>query len=225
MIRKRPHNPIASWWFEDRRQPAPARSATDLAELLNKCQVAVSALRRHDLLIVDAVHFSGWTTYDPSRDEITRVERPDTSVDVPANTAPSRLAAFLLAAIARDDVVEHSLYPTEIEFSGRGVLLDSNGEKSEFKDVTSLVGRTLDVHVVEVQTHTDVWLPYTLTAKPQPSVWRYNAPRLEQALMDIQRDLGVSPNIDSHDKYVVYDGLRVVNHSDADNNVVEIELE
>ena len=221
MIFDREQGVVADWWFEDRRRLVSPTSRAELHQLLEMCQSAALVLEEHDLLRPTKVVFAGWLRPNTDTVATVRVEEPDVAVPIPREIDSRGLIAHCEKILDELEQKRSFLYPTDLYILGAGVVLDADGQEREQPDVTWLWGKTLDAHIVDVCTQSDAWLPYTLLAQPQPEVWRLNAPRLEAALQEIQKRLGILPYINGDSDHAVIDGFHLKNHTDIDGEVLQ----
>ncbi len=79
-----------------------------------------------------------------------------------------------------------------LEISGKSIVESPRGDRA----LDGVLGVSIAVmpygSSIGVWTLSDVWLPYDLNGRPQPIVSSFNAPRLESALEEIERAVGVA---------------------------------
>ncbi|HEY9804459.1 MAG TPA: hypothetical protein V6D25_29270 [Leptolyngbyaceae cyanobacterium] len=186
------------------------------------CQNVTEVLENYRLLRPSQIVFSGWLQYDADIDSLTKVEKPDIIITLSQENNSSSLLASCEKIVEQLEIKQSFLYPSDIEISGTGIIFDAHKQPQEFPDVTWLLGKTLDAHIVDVNTQSDAWLPYTLLAEPQTKIWEYNAPRLKAALEEITMKLGVTPVTDSHSEYAVIEGFTLINHTDVNDDIIPV---
>jgi len=213
---------VADWWFEDRRSIVSPTSRSELHQLLKMCQSVAEVLEFYQLLKPYKVIFSGWLSSDSDNNSLVRVEEPDVTVTI--LNVPKTKSILTCCNETLDQLEKNRsfLYPIDVEILGTGIILDADGQECELPNVTWLLGKTLDAHIVDVCTQSDAWLPYNLKAEPQFAVGERNAPRLEAALQEIQKQLGFFPVTDSHSDYAVIQGFKLTNHTDIDGEVFQV---
>ncbi len=213
---------VADWWFEDRRSLVIPDSRIKLHQLLSMCQNVTEILENYQLLRPSQIFFSGWLQYNTEQDSLTKVQQPDRIITLVQKNNTHSLLADCEEILDQLETKQGFLYPIDVEISGVGIILDAHKQPQEFPDVTWLLGKTLDAHIVDVNTQSDAWLPYTLLAEPQTKVWEYNAPRLKSALEEITMKLGISPVTDSHTQYAIIEDFTLMNHTDANDQIIPV---
>ena len=95
---------------------------------------------------------------------------------------------------------------------GQGMILSATGEPIVYNNVITLQTTQLPVAIF-IHMHSTDFLPYTLDGYPQKEVYKYNAPRLEQAMQEIEACLGLPPLMDEIDysDYCLIKGYRLMN--------------
>lgn len=213
MIVPRGHGPVGDWWFTGREDAEPS-GRDQLRGLLRQIEITAQILESAGLLTPEAMSFRGWLTGSYETGTLVRAEGED--LELPLATGASGLAERGLAAVERE---RPGLYPVEVVVSGRGVVLDGSGGEHAVDDVAWLSAHTLDHHVVTVFVQSDDFLRWGVDGTEHRDVWERNAPRLEEALAMIGRVLGTEPWGDST-PHAHVDGLRLVNRTDADGDVL-----
>ena len=95
---------------------------------------------------------------------------------------------------------------------GQGITLSATGESIFYDHIITI--RTMQLPVsIDIRLHSTDFLPYTLDGYPQKEVYKYNAPRLEQAMQEIEACLGLPPLMDEIDysDYCLIKGYRLMN--------------
>jgi hypothetical protein len=156
---------------------------------------------------------------------LVRVDEPDIIVDIPKEVGSPGIISCCSTILDQLEQHRSFLYPIEVYVLGKGIVLDDMGQECEQPDVTFLWGKTLDAHIVDVCTQSDAWLPYDFLAKPQFKVYEQNAPRLENALQEIQEYFGITPYSDTCSDYAVIERYRLNNLVDIDNEVLQVYRE
>lgn len=213
---------IADWWFEDRRHLVIPKSHLELHQLFSMCQNVIEILEHYQLLYPSQILFSGWLQYNSEQDSFTRVQQPDIIINLNHGNYSNSFLTNCERIIDQLANKPHFLYPIDVEITGKGVILDAHKKPQEFPDVIWLLAKTLDAHIVDVNTQSDAWLPYSLLGEPQTKIWEYNAPRLQAALEEISIKLGVEPVTDSHSEYAIIEGLSLINHTDAYDQIIPV---
>ncbi|NET61088.1 MAG: hypothetical protein F6K47_34670 [Symploca sp. SIO2E6] len=222
MILDRNMDAVGDWWFEDRRKSVSPTSRAALIELIKMCQSVAEILEDYRLLRPSKVIFSGWLCSESNQETLYRVEDPDITVEIPRHLNARFLLNCCEKVLPQLERDYSFLYPIDLEILGTGIIIDADGQEKELPNVTWLLGKTLDAHIVDVLTQSDAWLPYTFLAEPQPEVWKCNAPRLEAALKEIQKRLEIIPVTDSHSEYAIIENLQLRNHVDADGEIIPV---
>ncbi|WP_026128517.1 hypothetical protein [Nocardiopsis halophila] len=87
-------------------------------------------------------------------------------------------------------------YPESLVLNGPGNWIASDGSK---RGEVGLVMVTVDVAtedtMVELSVHHDIWAENDFLGRPHPEVHRGNAPRLAQALRDLEATLGAAAEV------------------------------
>ncbi|MGH8899285.1 MAG: hypothetical protein ACRDZ4_20215 [Egibacteraceae bacterium] len=134
----------------------------------------------------------------------------------PAEKWGTRFPTEAIAGALVGFVEERQEYPAELRFRGTGIVHEPGGAARETDDlVRVLLLSTHDGLVVEVSTHTDVWLPYDLNARPQRELSDLNRPRLRAALEDLAVLAGGGVEFSENGKYAVVKGLDLRNHTNT----------
>ncbi len=211
---------VADWWFEDRSYQIFPNNHQERHKLLEMSQSVAEILEKHKLLFPNKVILSGWLYYDSSVGKSTRQDHPDVTIYIPNEIGSRGIVTCTEERLEQLEKQRPFLYPIDVDILGVGILLDEQRHECKQPDVTWLSARTLDAHIVDVLTQSDAWLPYTLSGKPQPEIYRYNAPRLESALQEIQERLGIIPSINDRSDYALIEGFYLSNHVDADGEII-----
>lgn len=213
---------IANWWFESAL--VPAVSVEEFSGLLAMCERCLSALARYQLLTPANITLSGvWTHYNELGEHSAPIKNDEVDIEFP-NDGSKTLTALLLPYVLSRQLEKGFVYPASFEVRGNGIVIDKFGSNVTVADVTSIEAQFFGGAVVDVSTRNYAWLPYTLSAEPQEEVYRYNAPRLENALKEIEIALGVKPSIDDHSGYCRINGYRLDNFGDEDGPFAVGEL-
>ncbi|MEM9103760.1 MAG: hypothetical protein AAGB12_15730 [Pseudomonadota bacterium] len=120
--------------------------------------------------------------------------------------------------------------PYRWEINGYGVIYDKHGNPQCVPDVITIESFLSGNFEIWIETFYDVWLSHNLNGEPQPEVYQHNAPRLEQAMQDVEKILGRPPvkgNKDGpeHSDYCEIHGYQLRNFiDDFDNTIVPIDL-
>ena len=95
---------------------------------------------------------------------------------------------------------------------GQGITLSATGEPIFYDHIITIRTTQLPVSI-DIRLHSTDFLPYTLDGYPQKEVYDYNAPRLEQAMKEIEACLGLPPLMDEIDysDYCLIKGYRLMN--------------
>ena len=95
---------------------------------------------------------------------------------------------------------------------GEGIIFSQTGDAIVYENVVTVQTTSLPLAVF-IRLHSTDFLPYTLDGYPQKEVYKYNAPRLEQAMQEIEACLGLPPLMDEIDysDYCLIKGYRLMN--------------
>ena len=222
MILNKNAGSIADWWFEGERKSVSKTNRFERNQLLNLCQLTIDILEAHELLQPSTVLFENWFSYDFKTKTVYRVEKPNLTITLSKKSGEE---SFLASCQDTLDRLPGFLYPGNIKIFGTGIVLDAEGIKYELENVVWIWGTTGYGHTVDIITQSDVWLPCTLLGQPQPEVYRLNAPRLQKALQEIQKALGVEPIIDDvSDFAIIKDNFLLDNIVDIEGDVIPINF-
>ncbi len=176
--------------------------------MLTLLESASAILREAELLCPTHLTLDGWM--DTAKEERAS-GLPEATVTV--------TDGFTAAAQPLLDGEFRGHVPIEVTVHGRGRIIEPSGVDYVLDDILTLVGlRTSRAHLVYVNTSCDAWLPHDLLGAPQPGRYALNAPRLEQALERIDKQLGVAFDA-MQGKYAVIEGFRVTNLTYRDGDV------
>lgn len=91
-------------------------------------------------------------------------------------------------------------------------------EKKECKGVFTI---HFNFSNIQITTDADIWLPYNLLAEPQPEIHQLNAPRLKNALENIEQLTGIEPVYDNT-KYARVNKYELENRMDDEGKLEEV---
>jgi len=205
---------VGKWIFH---QPAPnptEDTRENLHALLLLCQQVLEGLATQDLLRPQRIQISSWQKQlvngrIDERDGVAWTLPPlhITPNDWPCQ--PSALVATVETAV--DNLFQRysaSFHmPSDILIEGPSTLLDAQGAPHLVADALWVEAYT---PIISINTRSDVWLPYSLLAKPQQELAARNAPRLKAALEAVETRVGAKGTSDYND-YAVIDGYTLRN--------------
>jgi hypothetical protein len=203
--------PIGIWYFYRESPVIVDRSREDYSHLLQFVQTVAEVLEEYELLSVERVIFE-----DP--------RRPTTTLDLPKGVTASALASTIEANIPAAYLAPSFVLPEVTMLAGHGVVFDANGKRVQEPDVTWLYGTALGRLGAVISTQVDAWMEYTLDARHQPEVWNRNAPRLEQALREIEKKTGITVDPAPNTRFANQDRYRLLNQVYADGEIVDCSI-
>ncbi|MCX9193774.1 hypothetical protein C3Y87_20820 [Carbonactinospora thermoautotrophica] len=171
---------LVGWWMFELEDPVPA-GVEGVEYLLGRLSVAAAVLSEASFLVPSKLECRRWKAF----------KLPVVALPLDGVVEPGPLADQLGAFAAEHGAPEAQ--PSKLRLSGPGRYFDASGE-------VHVDDRLCDLEITNYRTHgsilvlsvySDVWLPYDLTARPQPEVWRRNAPRLEAVLRQLEAAFGV----------------------------------
>lgn len=173
---------------------------------------ALDVLQRHELLAPRCVALQHW---ERRREGgfVVAPELPSLTVEISEQRGASALVRETSQARGGDLPLDMLVYGTTLVHDGHG--------GAHHMPHPALFIR-VDPCSLWVSTWTDVWMRHTLLGKPQPQVHAKNAPRLEQALRDLEAFMGEAGDSDDDPPpYAIVEGYRVVNPLDRDGMPVD----
>ncbi|WP_028973185.1 hypothetical protein [Spirochaeta cellobiosiphila] len=219
MVINRSYGPVADWWFEGEIIKDLFFSKEDCLTLIDKLCNAVDILLTANLLYPNQINISGWASYDPNKRKLTRQNKKDEIILISSSNVREELFS-----VFHPDDASPFLYPLEIEICGEGILYNKNSKPIVWSDPISVCGQTIVQHVVDVITYSYAWLPYDLKGNRQTEIYNLNAPRLEEALNQIQAQTGFHLIDESNSEYAVIDNYKLFNHRDADGEIITFKI-
>ena len=213
---------VADWYFEDRSKLILSRTYADLRRLVMKSSECVAVLQDHGLLFPHKVVFSsGRYKYDNNNKFTRMVDKTELVIDV-EKTIVGDLPATIFSVVEAEQIEDGFLCPVSISVIGVGDILTSNGQVIQEENVVQLDLLLTDAYVINVLTYSDAWLKFDLKGVSQEIVWLRNAPRLESALLEIEKCIGVKATIDKYSWAVKYDQYRLENIRDDDGELLSV---
>jgi hypothetical protein len=173
--------PVGEWYFEQRESLVAPYGLADYRRLLALVQSIAEVLEQHELLFARTVRF-----HQPQWEPID-IER-----SLPDDMPPLQLAQTCEALLADARPGPFSL-PAVTAIAGTGIIIDPSLGPQRLADVIWLSATAYGHLAINVATQVDTWMEYTIDAKAQPEAYQLNAPRLEAALVEIQRRTGIAP--------------------------------
>ncbi|MBC9717858.1 hypothetical protein H9Y04_35535 [Streptomyces sp. TRM66268-LWL] len=191
-------------WFWDLEETAP----TGIASALTVASNMVRVLQRHDLLTPRRLEYD-WYMSGSGHTGVRSTLLLFTPLDdheLPEKVLGSRPAAFPSAEIQ------------EIRVIGSGEWIDADGVLRTEPQLVDLSVTTDEFGpMASVSVHHDVWNWFDFTGNPHPQVQRKNAPRLAEALAELNSLLGVEADPGESTYFGSAVGLGV-STPDADEN-------
>ena len=226
MVLEKPYlmskRPLADWWFET--ESVSSIGIEEFARLLAMCEKCLSILASQRLLMpTDIILSNVWIYYNELGECADSITSQETNVEFPANGSKT-LTELLLAHVLSKQPEKGFVYPAHFEVRGKGIIIDGFGNNVIVPDVTRIEARFMGGAVVDVSTRNYAWLPFSLSAEPQEEVYRNNAPRLENALREIEVALGVKGYAENHTEYCRINGYKLDNFGDEDGPFAVGEL-
>jgi hypothetical protein len=169
---------LASWWGR-RTYTHAAGSRAELRGLIALCRDVVVCLERVELLAPSSIQLSEWVL--PGGEA---ADRPVAEV----RGGVHDLEARILAEVDRDP---RRAVPTELVIGGATRIIESSGVDWAIDDVITVTATQGDMHLVSIAVFGDAFMTHDLFGAPQLERHLRNAPRLQQALAEIER--AVSP--------------------------------
>jgi hypothetical protein len=172
---------VGEWYFEHPDPLVAPYGFDDYRRLLELVQSVAEVLEEHKLLCIRLVrlHHAQWEPHD--------IER---SLSEGRNASGIVRTCGALLAEARPG---QTGLPTATEIMGDGFVVDPSLGAYRLPDIMSLTATMYGNLAINVATHVDAWMEYGIDATPQPEIHRLNAPRLEEALVEIQRRIQIIP--------------------------------
>ena len=187
---------MAEWWFEYNDKGCISfESHSQIYNFLLRCQATYEILAEAELLYIEHIKLYNWRKFDPTDKSSHRIQRDDPWKIFPSYIEPLKLADTCLEYIEKEDPF---VYPHDIIFTGWGIIIDESGEKVKRRSLVAMKAKTTGFPTIEILTYSDVWLPYDIYAKPQPKRHELNAPRLEKALTEVKKALGIDSMFDGN---------------------------
>ncbi|UWE03299.1 hypothetical protein [Laceyella sacchari] len=217
--------PIAHWWLEDRTKIETFVEPGRMRSLIDMCEKCISILKRYELLSPSKILLSNRWLFNEKVGEQVKwqlIQKGDILIDYPSYNE-NELATYFLDWLKKEQGATGYVYPCFIQIIGEGKLINQDGVKQGFKNVVSIEARFTEALVVDVITYSTAWLPNTLAGEPQQEIYKWNAPRLEKALYEIEAALGVEPIIDDANEFCLINGYRLDNARDIDGEVIPID--
>jgi hypothetical protein len=175
------YGPVGEWYFEHPQPLGVPYGFDDYRRLLALVQSIAEVLEQQQLLFAQIVrfHHPAWAPHD--------LDRP-----IPEGTGAPHLAhtCEVLLAEARPGPFR---LPAVTDVIGNGLIMDPSRGPQRFPDVMRVSATMYGNLAVNLTTQLDAWMEYTIDARAQPEVHSLNAPRLEAALVEIQRRTGIAP--------------------------------
>jgi hypothetical protein len=193
------------------RWQAPARAAVD--ELLELLVRGAAILNQHELLAPTRLAFE--CRFEPGEHPIAEgtTKLAVASVDAIVDTGH--------AALDRLEALPGFHAVLGVNVFGAGTGLYPDGTRKLIPDLVWLSGGTLGFHLIDVNTQSDIWLPYSLRAEPQAELAGINAPRLEIALRAFE-GLPVVAVPSDPTPFAIPSGRSLVNHIDHDGKIGDV---
>lgn len=198
------HGAVGEWYFEHPEPLVLPYGLTDYRRLLSLVQSFAEILEHHELLFARTVsfHHPQWTPHD-------------IECNLPNSMTAAQLA-YTCERLLADARSEAGGLPVTTDIAGDGFVLDPLAGVQRLAGVISMTATMYGNLAINMATQVDAWMEYTIDAKPQPEVHRMNAPRLEAALIELQRRTGIIP-VTEPTRFAVPDitGLRNQRYSDG----------
>lgn len=209
------HGPVGQWSFEDRRRrwPRPNRPALD--DLLELLAQAAEILEQQELLFPTRLAFHGWIE-EPGEPPLA-----ERSTMVPLGRA-AEIRAAGSAVLDRLEADRGFRAVSSANILGWGIGLHAGGAPRRIPNLLWLNGGTLGFHLINVNTQSDIWLPYSLKAEPQTELSRLNAPRLEAGLRSLEEHLPVVAIPGDPTPFAIPSGRGLLSHIGHDGKIADV---
>ncbi len=201
---------LVGWCVFESETPVPG-GAEGVRYLLERLSAAAAVLNEASFLAPSKLECQRWRAF----------KLPAVTLPLDGVVEPGPLADQLRAFADAHGAPEAEL--VEMRLSGPGRYFDAAGE-------VHVDDRLCDLEITNsgsygstwiFNVYSDVWLPYDLTARPQPEVWRRNAPRLEAVLRQLEAVFGVEVEPGDPTKHAEVLRYGLDNLRDVDDEVID----
>ena len=214
---------VASWWFKDESETVFYVDKDTFAKLAEMTMKVTSVLVDNELFVPEkVVFFNRWHIYKNKKYARSFGKEIEPLYCVAADAC--RLHDLILERVLNEQSSCDFSFPAQLEVIGQGIIRDCLGRKQQQANAVSIWSLFMDVATVNVITHSDAWLPYTIGAIPipQPEVYENNAPLLEKALLEIENKLGwPGDGLDS--SFCAINGYRLENLRDGFGDLLAVD--
>ena len=231
------NGPVASWKFYNNKNKSVIDNREKLELVLKLYQQAAMILEEYQLLYPFSLDYGKFIYHIPPNyvQEVMNFRYENTSdfnsytdsihkAGIPLYLDKKKGAATLFERSQSSlDYIEKKkliLCPSHIIIRGTGIIFDKKKKPCELPDVVWLGGLTEGTPVVQVNTQCDAWMPYDLNGISQKEIYEINAPRIEAALIEIQRNLNFSFVQDQGiTEYAVCNGFKIDNITNSNGKI------
>lgn len=202
--RGRAFDSVGEWWFQSPQAGSQDANNVDvLHTLLRMAQDTLEGLATQDLLRPQQITIPSWQVIAPYQNDPVAEGLAPLLISPDAwPCQPSAFAATVEAAVQRHQAGRPFRMPSVIIVDGASTLLDTQGIPHLIPDVLWVEAR---IPAISVNTRSDVWLPYSLLARPQQELAARNAPRLKAALQAVEARIGAPGTVDIRTDYATYE--------------------
>lgn len=191
-----------------------------IGQLLSKLNAVVEIFRRRNLFFPANVTLRHWLHVESGA--YVQPQPNEISISTPDDANELSMSAIILQSCL-NMIDEHAMYPGYIDIEGWGFVNTANADRYKVDLLIWLQLSTIGAFVLSIRTQSDIWLPYSLSGKPQFDIHEKNAARLKQSLEEVQSYLQIVPDYNQDNDYVRYDGYHLANITDIDDEVIPVD--
>jgi len=202
--------PVADWFYDFEELDialdyVPSVIGTENKKILSLLNTTLQVFEKHQLFLINKIEVIGF--FESDKDKSNRIEKIIETKNLGSFKNIQELIESQLNLYFKESFVLYSIY-----FHGETSILNENNKKGTYNNIFYFL---LQIPGIQILTDCDVWLPYNLKGESQKEIYKLNAPRLENALTEIEEITGFEP-VWENTKYAIVNKYKLENYSDED---------